>query len=87
MDQKREYKTDDLVIHWDSEKCTHACTCWQTLPQVFKPKERPWVNATAASPEEIIKTIDLCPSRALTYSLPEGSKVDPALARGFGAHS
>lgn len=87
MSNQREYKTGDLTIHWDPEKCTHACACWTTLPQVFNPKERPWVTATAATPEEIIKAIDLCPSRALTYSLPDGSKVDPALARGFGAHS
>jgi Uncharacterized conserved protein len=38
----------------------------------------------AASPVEIIKTVDTCPTGALVYELPEGSEVDPELARGPG---
>lgn len=87
MNNNRSYQTEDLIIYWEPEKCTHACICWNTLPEVFKPAKRPWINISAATPEEIIKAIDRCPSRALTYSLPEGSKVDPAVAKGFGARS
>ncbi len=84
-DGVRVYRTDDLIVYWDAKLCSHAGKCWQGLPQVFKPKERPWVTMAAATPEEIIKTIDTCPTDALKYQLPEGSKVDPVLAKGPGA--
>ncbi|HBQ27393.1 MAG TPA: hypothetical protein DD791_13450, partial [Syntrophomonas sp.] len=45
---------------------------------------RPWVNIDGDDPYAIIKTVDGCPSGALRYSLPEGSNVNPELARGPG---
>lgn len=88
MDTKdvvKKYQTSDLIVYWIPQKCTHACACWRGLPQVFKPKERPWIKIDAASAEQIIATIDKCPSDALKYELPEGSKVNPALAKGPGS--
>jgi CDGSH-type Zn-finger protein len=55
------------------------------LPNVFNTKKRPWVDINGAAPEEIIKLIDTCPSGALRYSLPAGSKVRPCLANGSGS--
>jgi uncharacterized Fe-S cluster protein YjdI len=81
----KEYVTDDLIVYWNPKECSHAGKCWQSLPQVFKPAERPWITITAATPEEIIKAIDKCPTDALKYKLPEGSKVDPAIAKGPGS--
>lgn len=81
----KEYRTADLIVYWYPQQCSHASKCWQTLPQVFKPDERPWITLSGATPEEIIKTIDLCPTDALKYKLPEGSNVDPALAQGPGS--
>ncbi|HPF44541.1 MAG TPA: (4Fe-4S)-binding protein [Syntrophomonadaceae bacterium] len=82
--QIRVYQTDDLIVYWDAKQCSHVGKCWQSLPQVFKPKERPWITMDAASPEEIIAAIDKCPTDALKYELPEGSKVDPKIAAGPG---
>lgn len=81
----REYKNEDIIVYWHPEMCAHPGVCTKTLPKVFSVTRRPWVNVDLAKPEEIIKCIDKCPSGALSYSLPEGSKVDPALARGAGA--
>lgn len=81
----RVYQTEDLIVHWNANLCIHAGYCWKGLPQVFKPKERPWVTMSAATPEAIIKTVDTCPTDALKYELPAGSKVDPALAQGSGS--
>ena len=81
----KEYKNKDIVVYWYPEQCAHPGTCLRTLPQVFCVAKRPWVNVDAATPEEIIKCIDICPSGALRYSLPEGSTVDPALAKGAGS--
>lgn len=80
----KRYKTDDLIVYWLPEKCTHACTCWRSLPEVFNPRVKPWIDVTGAAAEKIIETIDRCPSGALKYELPEGSSVDPASAKGPG---
>jgi len=80
----KEYSTEDLTVYWNPKVCSHPGYCWQGLPKVFDPARRPWVDLKAASPEEIIKIIDTCPTGALMYDLPEGSKVDPGIARGPG---
>lgn len=81
----KEYRNKDIVVYWEPERCSHSAVCLKQLPQVFNLQKRPWVNVEAASPEEIIRTIDDCPSGALKYSLPDGSAVDPELGRGPGA--
>lgn len=81
----KKYINKDLVVYWYPEQCFHPGICLQTLPEVFCPDRRPWINLDAATPEEIIKCIDKCPSGALKYSLPEGSGVDPELAKGNGS--
>jgi len=84
-DPVKEYHNPDIIVYWYPKLCSHAGKCWGELPNVFKPQERPWINLSASSAEEIIRTIDKCPSRALKYSLPEGSSVDPSLAKGPGS--
>jgi len=64
----RDYPTAGLTIHWDSEVCIHSGICAATLPAVFRPRERPWIDADAASADELAGTIDTCPSGALRYS-------------------
>lgn len=81
----RIYNNQDLIVYWNPDLCIHVSYCLKNLPSVFDKKNRPWVNINGAPPEEIIKLIDTCPSRALLYSLPEGSKVDPTLANGPGS--
>lgn len=38
-------------------------------PEVFKPKEKPWIHPENSSTEKIIETVKKCPSGALTYYL------------------
>lgn len=80
----KEYKNEHITVHWFPEKCAHPGTCLRLSPEVFNLKQRPWVNVDAAEPEAIIRTIDKCPSGALRYSIPEGSKVDAQIANGAG---
>lgn len=80
----KEYRTDDLIVYWQPEKCTHARECIMGQPAVFKPKQRPWINMAQGDAEDIIKTIDRCPTGALKYDLPEGSCINPENARGPG---
>ncbi|PKM90747.1 MAG: hypothetical protein CVU87_01310 [Firmicutes bacterium HGW-Firmicutes-12] len=84
-DGKRKYQNDDLVVYWDAKQCSHSGKCWQRLPKVFIPTETPWIKIDDATPEEIIEIIDLCPTDALKYELPQGSRVNPDIAQGPGS--
>ena len=64
---KRVYENKEIIVYWDSELCIHSGNCVRSLPEVFKPRERPWVKIDAVPSEEIKKAIDLCPSGALRY--------------------
>lgn len=80
----KRYENDQIVVHWFPELCSHPGICHRLLPEVFNVEQRPWVNVNAAAPENIIRTIDKCPTGALRYSLPEGSGVNPQIANGVG---
>lgn len=58
------------------------------MPNVFQPGTRPWVKAEGASTEEIIKQIQKCPSRALSFYMNsperEVSDDEPIKALGTG---
>lgn len=60
-------ETDDLKISFDMKTCIHARKCWLGLPKVFDPAQRPWIQPEHGSTEEIVATIDACPSGALSY--------------------
>jgi|APCry1669189101_1035198.scaffolds.fasta_scaffold00136_8 uncharacterized Fe-S cluster protein YjdI len=63
----RSYTSGEITVYWRPELCIHSANCLIGLPQVFNSVKRPWINANAAGSEEIIKTVNTCPSRALTY--------------------
>ncbi len=67
----RHYKNEDIDVKWEPAKCIHSGICVQELPKVFRPKDRPWVHLEEATTPEIEKTVNDCPSRALTYTLLE----------------
>tara|TARA_B110000091_G_C13590696_1_gene380497 strand:- start:388 stop:612 length:225 start_codon:yes stop_codon:yes gene_type:complete len=66
---KTKYKNEDITIQWDQSKCIHAGVCVRSLPNVYNPKERPWIKIENASSEELKAQIDKCPSGALSYTL------------------
>ena len=63
----KKYTKDELTITWDHKKCIHSEKCWRNLGNVFKPRERPWIQPDGAKIEEIVNQIDQCPSGALGY--------------------
>jgi uncharacterized Fe-S cluster protein YjdI/predicted GNAT family acetyltransferase len=89
----RDYPTEGLTVHWDPSICQHSGVCARTLPRVFRPRERPWIDPDAASAAEIAAMIDTCPSRALSYTwtAPEAELVSDAApvieVRNSPAHS
>jgi uncharacterized Fe-S cluster protein YjdI len=63
----REYTNGEITVVWQPDECIHSTVCFKQLPKVFKPRERPWVKINAASTDEIIKTVEDCPTDALTW--------------------
>lgn len=63
----KKYTTEEITIIWKPSLCTHSAKCFHGLPQVFDPRVKPWIKHENASSEEIMKQIDLCPSKALSY--------------------
>ena len=62
----KEYSNGEITILWTPEKCTHAGICVKTLPQVYNPKEKPWVKIDNATTEELVDQVSKCPSGALS---------------------
>ncbi|MFV0260144.1 MAG: (4Fe-4S)-binding protein [Acidimicrobiales bacterium] len=79
-----DYPAAGIVVHWQPDLCRHAAECTRTLPQVFDPGNRPWVDVGAASGDAIAAAIDRCPSGALSYTRisPEGSGAAAAAPAG-----
>ena len=62
----KEYTNGEITVVWQSGKCTHSANCVKNLPQVFQPKDTPWVKIENASSAEIVTTVNKCPSGALS---------------------
>ena len=66
-----EYSNREITIIWQPDVCIHSGICVATLPAVYKPKERPWIQIGNATTEELISQIKACPSGALSYKFNE----------------
>lgn len=76
----REYEGEGIVVRYDVLRCIHAAECVDGLRAVFDPDRRPWVDATAAPPDEIANVITRCPSGALNYQRIGGGEAETAPA-------
>lgn len=65
---ERDYRTDEIIVHWDSSRCIHTGICLRSLHNVFNLRQTPWVDVKAATADEIAATIEKCPSGALSYT-------------------
>ena len=65
----KEYSNGELTVIWKPKKCIHSGICVKTLPEVYQPKEKPWVKPENATTEALKSQIDKCPSGALTYRM------------------
>ena len=64
---KKEYSNGEITVVWKPELCAHAGICVKTLPNVYKPKEKPWIQIDNATTEELMNQVSQCPSGALSY--------------------
>jgi len=68
-DKRRDYVGKEITIHDNRKICSHAAECVKDLPSVFKLGNKPWVDPDGAETEQIIKTVQKCPSGALSFSI------------------
>lgn len=71
MAKTKEYTNGEVAIIWQPELCIHSGICVKGLPDVFRPKVRPWISINKASTEDLINQVKRCPSGALSYRLNE----------------
>ncbi len=63
----KEYTRGNLTIVWKPGLCIHSGVCVKALPDVYQPKEKPWIRPELATEEALRDQIARCPSGALTY--------------------
>ena len=68
----KKYSNGELTVVWKPGLCIHSGVCVRTLPQVYNPREKPWIKVENASTEELMAQIKKCPSGALTYLMNNG---------------
>jgi len=64
--EKINYSNGEITILWQPKLCIHSAICVKTLPAVYDPTRRPWVQAENASTRELIEQVNKCPSGALS---------------------
>lgn len=78
---KKEYSNGELTVVWKPKLCIHAEECVKRLPEVYKPKEKPWIQAENASTDELVDQISNCPSGALSFFYNDGREVKSEAAK------
>lgn len=67
----KEYSNGEITIIWQPEICQHAAVCVKTLPKVYNPDNKPWIQIDNASTEALKNQISNCPSGALSFFINE----------------
>lgn len=66
-DITKKYSNGEVTVVWKPSLCIHSTLCWKGLPEVFNPKESPWVKTENSETEKIVAQIQKCPSGALSF--------------------
>ncbi len=70
----KHYDNGEMTIKWEPSICTHSGICARSLPSVFKPKERPWIQMENSDTETIKNVVEKCPSGAISYAMDSESQ-------------
>ncbi|WP_118974211.1 (4Fe-4S)-binding protein [Taibaiella koreensis] len=65
----KHYSNGTLTVVWQPGRCVHSTVCWKQatgLPEVFNPKEKPWIKIEGADSDRIAAQVAKCPSGALS---------------------
>lgn len=66
----KQYSNGEVTVVWKPATCIHSTICWRSktgLPDVFNPKEKPWIKVDGYDSAKIVEQVKKCPSGALSY--------------------
>ncbi len=67
----KKYTNGEITVRWEPGKCIHSTNCTRNLLSVFNPRIKPWINMEGGTTEQIIATVEQCPSGALSWNKDE----------------
>ncbi len=67
MKRLQVYPAPGITVTFDPNVCRHSGVCIRTLPAVFDVRRQRWIEADAATADDVARAIDRCPSGALQY--------------------
>lgn len=65
----KKYTNGEVTVVWQPALCIHSTVCWKQatgLPDVFNPREKPWIKMEGADSAHIAAQVEKCPSGALS---------------------
>jgi uncharacterized Fe-S cluster protein YjdI len=68
-DITKKYSNGEITIVWKPSKCIHAAVCAKSLPEVYKPRSKPWISPNNATTQQLKDQIAKCPSGALSFTI------------------
>jgi len=75
---KKEYTNGDITVVWQPDLCIHSGVCFRSLTNVFKPRDRPWIQMDNADSKTIEATVHACPSGAISIKTNKPEPVSTA---------
>ncbi|BDP40565.1 hypothetical protein DAETH_05340 [Deinococcus aetherius] len=74
----KAYTGDGVTVYYDAPRCVHVANCVRGLPEVFRPRERPWIQLwNEADAGQVAQVVRTCPTGALHYALANGQAEAP----------
>lgn len=74
----RTYSNDELAIAWYPNRCIHSARCITSLPKVFDPRRRPWIELGDETADRLAAAVERCPTGALHYRRTDGGPQEQA---------
>ena len=68
-DRVDDYAGQRITIHDNRSICAHAGRCTGGLPKTFRYGVEPFIDPDADTVEQVIETVNRCPSGALSYTI------------------
>jgi uncharacterized Fe-S cluster protein YjdI len=63
----RHYENGEIRVIWRPDVCAHSGVWVSGLAEVFRPRERPWIDLAGAPGERIVTQVEQCPSDARSW--------------------
>ena len=73
-DEVLRYEGGGVTVLYNPRVCSHAAVCVRSLPQVFDPERKPWIEPEHADPRQVAAAVRGCPSGALQIDQGSGAE-------------